>query len=523
MRDEVITADNLNKSIEIGHHIEPHSARDWWQDPASFFKDEAPVEPVGLVIVNGGAPLDPSGGLFVHTVTLEDTGPRYYAVTLTGPDGVENSRLTLENSLEQPIIGHVEPIQPIFIGKQGVVYPQNAAQDKSSMLFLHGRGGGNTAGGKAQAKVNYLFFGNKKQGWREGLPFKFNMVVDDTTVQIWPCDRQWTGGRAVLESRDERDHCPAISSWWYGYPQRIYETTLYTNKVIPNYTQEQLIGIVRWAQDYLGADPYRSYLKGWSMGASGAIVLGFHHPELFARIDAFVPAVAYTPETNLGVLECFCGPLDKADVNHKGESFIDYMNGILTAKRSITDLPFVFMLSGRTDRSIPWINNPPFYRAMNEARQAIVAYWSGGDHSSANRDFPEATHWGPALEQFRLDQSYLAFSKCSNNGDFGDGDPNRGDTIGWINRGLDWEDIVDTPDRYAVTVLAYYQGLQYPLTVDVTPRRLQQFKVRSRQEVIVTVDSGESRRITVDGRGLITIPGVTILDRRGTRIQIKSL
>ena len=196
------------------------------------------------------------------------------------------------------------------------------------------------------------------------------------------------------------------------------------------------------------------------------------------------------------------------------------MNGILTARRTKANLPFLFMLSGRADRSIPWPNNPPFYRAMNEARQAFVAYWSDGEHGTAGRDFPQNSHFAPAREKFALDRSYLAFSNCSNNDDPGNGDRDDGGAVGWINRGLDWEDIVDTPTEYSVTVLAYYDGLEYPLTVDVTPRRLRRFKVKPGEMLNVLVSPGESQQVKVDENGLITIFGLTISSRNGTRIQI---
>lgn len=51
----------------VGHHVEAHSARDWWEDPASFAKDKPAGAPVGFLIVPGGQRLDPCGGLFVHT------------------------------------------------------------------------------------------------------------------------------------------------------------------------------------------------------------------------------------------------------------------------------------------------------------------------------------------------------------------------------------------------------------------------------------------------------------------------
>ena len=514
----------LSKAEKIGHHIERHSARDWWQDPASFFKDAEPGEPAGFVIENGADPLDPGGGLFVHTVVPRNGGPRYYAVTATDPEGNENTDLSSgENSLRSPVAGKVAPVQPIYIADTEAAYARDSAKGRSLIFSLHGRGGGYTAGGENPQRVNYMFFGDAKQGWREGLPYKFNLAITGESVRITICGRQWTGGRPILESRDQRDHCPAINTWYYGYPEKIYEPTLYEfrGKVIPNYSEEQMLGIARWVQGYLGSDPDRCYLSGGSMGGSGAVSMGFHHPDVFAQIDAIVPAVAFAPEGNQWRLECFCGPLDGTDVNHKGEPFLEHMNQILTAQHSKANLPFLFMLNGRNDKSIFWFNNPPFYRAMNDAKQAFVAYWSDGEHSTAGKDFPAKSHYVPAREKFTLDKSYLAFSNCSNNDDPGNGDINDGNAVGWINRGLDWEDIADTPTEYSVTVLAYYDGLEYPLTVDVTPRRLQNFSVEPGELLNVMINSGASQQVRVDENGLITVRRIAISNRSGTRIQIK--
>ncbi len=522
MSRQPITAKTLPEAEKIGHHVERHSARDWWQDPASFFKDEAPAEPAGFVIESGADPLDPGGGLFVHTVTSHDEGKRYYAVTANGSGGTENTYILLgDNSLQNPVMGQVAMVQPIYIAEAGIPHAQDSAKGRSLIFSLHGRGGGYTAGGENPAKVNYMFFGDAKQGWREGIPYKFHLTITEKTVRVAICGRQWTGGRPLLESKDRRDHCPAINTWYYGYPERIYETTSYENKVIPNYSEEQILGIARWVQEYLGADAKRCYISGGSMGGSGAVSMGFHHPYIFAHIHANVPAVAYTPEGNLERLVCFCGPLDDTVVNHKDEPFLEHMNGILTAQRTKANLPFLFMLSGRADKSIPWPNNPPFYRAMNDARQAFVAYWSNGDHGTAGREFPQNSHFAPAQEKFALDKSYLAFSNCSNNDDPGNGDRDNGDAVGWINRGLGWTDIVDTPTEYSVTVLAYYDGLEYPITVDVTPRRLQIFRAKPGEMLNVLVNTGESQQVKVDEDGLITILSLTISGRNGTRIQIE--
>jgi len=41
---------NVAQARRIAHHIEAHSARDWWEDPASFKKGAAAGIPVGFLI-----------------------------------------------------------------------------------------------------------------------------------------------------------------------------------------------------------------------------------------------------------------------------------------------------------------------------------------------------------------------------------------------------------------------------------------------------------------------------------------
>ncbi len=419
---------------------------------------ENPPESVGFIIENGGVPLNPSGGLFVHTVTPGNSGRCYFAVTST----TEHENLTIipgQNSLEKPVISEVAAVQPIYIG-QGSPLNRIDITGKSVEFILHGRGGGYTIGGDNPQEVNYLFFGNKKQGWREGLPFKFYAFIEDDILKIIPCDRQWTGGRPVLESPDPRDHCPAINTWYYGYNQNIFASNLNDPKIIPNYTEEQLLGILDWVQDELGADTNRTYLTGTSMGGSGCISLAIHHPEKFALVYARVPAVAYLPDANLNRLECFCGPLDASASNHLGEPFIDHLNAILQVNKVKTNLPHIIMLSGRLDQSIAWINNPPFYHAMNAARQGLTAFWSERGHADFDNNFSEK-NFAPPRKRFSLDESYLVITNCSDNGNPGNGAPLDGDERGWINRGFDWKDIVDSPEEYAVTILAYFCTCRY--------------------------------------------------------------
>jgi dienelactone hydrolase len=518
-----ITKANLAKATKVGHHLERHSARDWWQDPASFAPDAPAAPPAGFRIQAGAAPLDPSGGLFVHTVTPQTAGASYFAVTSSSATGVEDTTLVPGvNTLIEPVVGRVALAQPIW-QEDGPAPAPGSGKGKSLTFVLHGRGGGKTAGPGAQ-RVNYLAFGDAKQGWREGLPFKFLVSISDTTVRITPCDRHWAG-RPVTESPDRRDHCPAISSFWYGYNSRLYETTRTTKSVVPNYTEEQILWMMRWAQAYLGTDPNRTYLTGGSMGGSGAISLAMHYPQHFAAVMATVPVVSFTTRGggrgSLARLDCACGPVDATTVNHEGVPLLEHMNGELQAARAKTDLPYLFVTHGRTDRSIPWANNPPFYRAMNAARQGLSVYWNNEDHAGVARACPDDVKaWTPLLERFALNRSFPVFTNCSDNKDPGDGDPARGDIIGWMNRGLDWKDVVDTPTLYAITVIAAHPEIRYPVTVDLTLRRLQQFKVRAGEVVKLSVGGQPPIPLRVDEKGLITISNVRIESAEGTRIQL---
>ena len=519
---EPITPGTLGKATKIGHHVEPHSARDWWQDPASYDAKAKPGKPVGFRIATGEPLLDPRGGLFVHTVTPHDAGAACYAVTTSDAKGVEHTALRLgENSLGKPVTGRLAPTQAIWLGT-GKPPAEGAGRGKSLVLSLHGRGGGRTAGPRS-GTVNCLGFGNARQGWREGLAFKFRLTLSTEAVRITPSGRAWTGGRPVLESRDRRDHCPAVNTWWYGYHSRIYDTTLTPKAVVPNYTEEQLLWMVRWAQSHLGTDPARTYLTGGSMGGSGTVSMVMHHPGVFAAAVATVPIVSYTRpgKGSARRLECICGPLSRPAVTHQGVPLLEHMNGALGAARAKADLPPLFITHGRRDGSIPWENNPPFYRAMNAARQALYVHWNNGTHPTSHRTAPaDVKAWSRQFTRYALDRSFPVFTNCSDNRDPGNGDPTDGDIVGWMNRGLGWRDLVDTPSEYALTVTAAYPGLGLPVTVDVTPRRVQRFRVKPGDEVTAQVGDAPARKLRVDGRGLVTVCGVKIADARGTRVRL---
>jgi len=270
------------------------------------------------------------------------------------------------------------------------------------------------------------------------------------------------------------------------------------------------------------------------MGGCGTISFGLHHPELFAACHAHVPIVSYT---NLGEsggrrlgpssasrLEpsCWTGPIPPDLKTNEGVPLLDRMNGTRFVSQSAVDLPFVFLVNGRQDASIPWENNPPFYRAMDQARQGFAAYWDNGTHSTCGTDAPaDVKAWLKQLRRFRLDESYPAFSNTSTDRNAGNGSPTDGDIIGWINRGMDWKDIDDAPDHYAIVLVADAPDLQYPVRTDITLRRVQQFKTRPVEKLSVRIGDSAPISLTADPNGRITVPQVLIPDKSGVRILIQ--
>lgn len=507
---------DVAKARRVGHHIERHSARDWWDDPASFKKGVKPGEPVGFRIQNGGERLDPVGGLFVHTVRKSVSGKLFFAVTCSDAAGKEDAQIVAgENSLRDGVTAKTADIQPIWQGK-GAPTAAGAGKGKGLWLSLHAKGG-------VVSGMEWLVFGDETMGWREGLPFKFSVRVEADKVVVRPTDRVWIN-RPHNEAGD--GGTPAIWTFWFGYNSKIYDRKLMAEGVPTNYTERRNLWLLDWVRRRYQPDMNRWYCSGSSMGGCGTVSFGWRHPEMFAAGHAHVPIVSYTylgAKGSATRLEpsCWTGPIPPELKTSEGAPLLERMNGAKFATEAKGDLPFLFMIHGRQDASIPWQNNPPFYRALAKARQPFAVYWDNGTHSTCGKDAPpDVKAWLERFRRFRLDESLSVFTNTSSDRNPGNGDPADGDIIGWINRGMDWKEIEDTPDRYAITVTADYQGVEYPVSTDMTLRRLQRFKVKPSEKFSVRIGDAAPVSLTADAQGLVTIPGVTIPSRDGVRVVI---
>ena len=525
---EPITARNLDRAEKVASLLNPGSARDWWLDVDSFVvrrSEAARAEEIfagrvadvgagkkaetGFVIADDGAPIDPAGGLHVHTPKPHQTGSRYFAVTWHRGTGTE----VMGSTAAGPVAVGPGKVNAIRIAGR---LDRSRTEGRPLVVYLHGRGGGVGVDSRGNAVGTHMIFADSTLAWREGIPFKFTVEVrPDGAVWAVLCDRTWIGRRLSREeSLDDRDYVPAIASFWLGYNRNIGESNLGPDFSWDNYTERVVLHIIRWIQETLGTDPARTYCYGGSMGGSGTVQLVTHYPEVFAAAYALVPVYSYTwermpkfpnLEPSVSRMQCSIGQFKATDkvVMPDGRDLLDYGSGTKNIDRPAVDMPPLFATNGRRDMSIPWVNNPPFYRAANRARQAFAVNWNNGGHGG-----PIAA--SVSMEQlfrYRMDRAFPAFSNSSDNRDYGDGDPDAGDLVGWINRGMQWSDVKDEPDRFAMTLRAAHDDMKYPVVCDVTFRRRQKFRFAPGTEIRVSVN-GETRRTVIDADGLLTVEKV---------------
>jgi hypothetical protein len=509
MASRPIKARTLSKAKMVGHHIEAGSACDWWQNPASFDSDAEPDRTHGFLI--DGKELNPKSGLFVHTVSNKES--IYFAVLPSSEDASAISPGV--NSLKSAVKALPQLTQPMRL-KDGP--EKNCAVGKSLTLVLHGRGDGQNRDNKA----NFLVFGDDLQGWREGLARKFVVESNADGIVIKPLDRTWVG-RPLLFSWDNRDHVTAINTWWYGCNKLIYDAEKVNKGVVVNYTEEHLLYLVRWAQQYFGTDPKRTYIRGKSMGGSGAISIAFHHPDVFATVYSDVPVVAYTNRSgsdgisNVKRLDGLCGRIcDETVMSSEGIPVMERMNSERIVLESQKELPFLVLCNGRTDGSIPWINNPSFYRALNNGKRGFACYWNNGGHSMRLSVPEDISDFYSLQPEMPFCKSFPAFSNFSDNCNPGNGEKDDGDKIGWMNRGIYWTDIEETKDSWSIRLQTKGYFLPGKVSVDVTPRRLTRFFIAP-NEIVLVNDSP----IKADKDGLLTIPKVQLVLGKTVLLEIR--
>lgn len=354
-----------------------------------------------------------------------------------------------------------------------------------------------------------------------------------------------TPGETVIAPDDYLPSWDA-SSFYLGY-NGTYDPNLGNNYpasggYVFDYTDQFVLYLMDWAQLNFGSDPNRVYAMGSSMGGSFAFFLAWHHPERIAAALANIPktCAAFTGDTQPMLTATFERMWSPISVNLpviEGTPVYEYMDGrYLAARHEGRGAAPVFGFVGRNDHVVGWQEKVPLFQALNTHRAGGAWYWDERTHT----DNQNLTSWSPVqldwkqLYRYRLDRSFPALSNCSADSDPGDGSPGSGDSVGTFNGFVQWdEELVDTPHLWECVLrprdLPTRSGslaAGADITVDVTPRRLQQFLVSSRTSYHYTATDVATGAFLTGGlldpdeTFLLTVPTVPVRPG-GTRLAIQ--
>lgn len=496
--DKPITAENLKDAELCYHGVLNHSARLF--GTAFNAKDRLDPKKPTAIIATGGKPLPMWSGLAVHTVRKE--GKAYYAVVATDEKLQPLSRIVPgKSATTEALEEKVAPSQPIKLydsKTRGQYSPQTSITGQKGLplrVELHASQG--QGGGAGDYGDYYLYFATAEMGYRDGLPGVFS--VEER--------REKNGNYLLLRGREAIEHpggTRAMETYWFGYlciPQHAKHTE---PRAYP-FTERRQEWIVDWVTKSYVADPERVTASGGSMGAWGSTTYAFRHPERYAAVFPNRPRTRQRGSPNLTG-----GQIPKGTTVLMDDGKTDYfarMDMVKFATDHREDLPFFGWCCGRRDGFASWQEQIDMVKALTAAKHGFAFAWNDGDHSSGAQPMALITKFYPP-ELFARNKSYPAFGNCSIDQKLGNGDPKDGDLEGGINLGFRWSDVVDEEGKWSVRIAS--DLAKGDMTVDVTPRKCQRFKVQPNTEVRWSSSTGATGKVMSDAAGLVTIPAVLL-------------
>jgi hypothetical protein len=304
------------------------------------------------------------------------------------------------------------------------------------------------------------------------------------------------------------------SNFWYGLNSNFYDKDNPFGGINVNYGERRVLWTIRWVISRYNIDPDRVHIQGGSMGGYGSLSLALRNPDLFASVYASASLVDFHRLSDYAnkIGPANWGPRDANILTNEGIGIYDRADLVAYVQdRPEVDFPLIFMLNGKQDELITWEGPPLFYEAMQKTHHGLIAVWSEGGHAgSRNALYGRPDVYDEInIRNLRRNQSYPAISYASTNDDPGrasdDGDPR-----GQLNAMFEWTDTVDSPNEYAVTLMPR-NGRDISATADITPRRLQNFRVRPgdrfryRNLEIPAGKIHQQGKLPADEHGLVTV------------------
>jgi pimeloyl-ACP methyl ester carboxylesterase len=473
------------------------------------------------VLEDGKEPVLPGSGIYVHNP--QDPGKAYYAVTVS-LNGKEDMTVEAANSLQTPIDETVGPGVPVL---QRIVKQQSFTHVENPTLHYYVRW-------ETPPNVNV-----------QGRPFDYLVAIPPKLAKPAPVGLQmhaWGGSLnvdfgwwynaekgAILITSNQIPY-----DWWTGYHERLGTGQPLNTKedwakgVVRPYSQRRMLSFLDWVATKWEVDLSRTFVAGTSMGGSGALMLALRFPQRIAWAISWVGIhIPHMSPQFKGSYETVFGRQEWGVKFEDGTGVWDYFNDAWYLRRHPDkDVGFLTFSNGKNDGGIGWPQAVEYYRALQETRQPHLFIWGQGGHgerAAMPRDGGERI----MPIDIRTDQSLPAFTNCSLDSNPGNGDPTNGDASGQINFYLYWEteNIVDRTERWEMTVGLIDRAPRDTATVDITPRRRQQFKANPGELFNwnnLSLDTNkviQSGQIIADKWGLVTLPKVTV-SKRKNRISI---
>jgi hypothetical protein len=443
--------------------------------------------PVGRFVIDEHAgPLPPGTGLFV--AHPREPGKRYYAVT-SCQAGSENTKdFSTGNSLSKPVAETVGTGEPVCQG-MGLWGP----------YFDY----------PGERKVYVQWCGPPLAP--TSMYFNWSVLVPPDCPERAPVELYFHSGNYSYAKPGRKLLAHSIqiaphdfpASGWYGYNDAFGTSKPLAAGTVSAHTQRRIVAFLEWAKQKFAIDPDRII----AVGGDGAAMLAVNYPDIFAYV------VILEFEDKGGVLDSEAaekyapawGPRspDIQDDKGRGEWAWADLDKLVLEKRA-EDLPLFVCKGGSWGKVEGWgMGRGRFYSAMHQANQPLYAHWAWGGTLAAPDKY---TGLWEGLDITRH-TPVPAFANSSADAE--------GEGKGHTNTIYRWKDVKDSSDAFEITITGQES------TFDLTPRRLQQFKVRPGEKLKweVVYPSEQTLQpitgtVTVDENGLVTLRGLKLPGQR---------
>jgi hypothetical protein len=304
---------------------------------------------------------------------------------------------------------------------------------------------------------------------------------------------------------------------WWGWSQ-VHQNDAKHINVAPA-AERRVLDTIEWVAARYHVDRNRIYLCGVSMGGCGTLGLGLPHGEIFAAIRANVPAGTGYAASRMGGF----APAPTADAPAEERAAW----ALKAAGVGLADPPVVTDFSAPNDN---WSKTQPDLVAAAEAGHLpFILSWGPFGHTTFSVAIAKYPICDVALAfpwlEIRKNEAYPVFThaSCDQRCPWRSAAaPAESDETGQLNAWFRWKTQQDTPARFALELwIAHPAVKEAPASMpekaqaDVTPRRMQQFKVQAGKtyawELAREGKVQGTGKVVPDAAGLVTIPQVALV------------